>query len=56
MQKILLQNSTTCSVIVLLRTAVGGTETLSFVEHGMLNKVLSLVTFLPTLRLPIIQN
>lgn len=30
MQKILLQNSTTCSVVFLLRTAVGGTETLSF--------------------------
>lgn len=29
-QKILLQNSTTCSVVFLLRTAVGGTETLSF--------------------------
>lgn len=27
-----------------------------FVEHETLNKVLSLVTFLPTLRLPIIQN
>lgn len=27
-----------------------------FVEHETLNKVLSIVTFLPTLRLPIIQN